>query len=193
MAATPTHQIPLGFRAPDFELPDTIGSLAWSPEDLVGPKGLLVVFICNHCPYVIHILPKLVDLCTEWQDLGLGIVFISSNDVEKYPQDSPDKMKDLASEYGFDWPYLFDASQETAKAYFAACTPDFMLFDDALACVYRGQFDDARPKNEAAVTGADLAQAVEHLLEGSEIPSEQKPSIGCNIKWKPGNAPEYFG
>ncbi|MCG9910184.1 MAG: thioredoxin family protein [Flavobacteriales bacterium] len=184
MAATETLQIPLGFPAPDFSLPDTVSGKTLSFQDIRGEKGTLVMFICNHCPYVIHVKEELARLAKAYQPQGIGFVAISSNDVENYPADAPDKMTLFAQENGFTFPYLYDKSQDTAKAYFAACTPDFSLFDAENRCVYRGQLDSSRPKNDHPVTGKDLREALDALLEGKEINALQIPSIGCNIKWK---------
>ena len=184
MAATPTIQIPLGFKAPDFKLPDMISGKEKTLDELQSDKATVVVFICNHCPYVIHIIDELVKVGKEYMDKGVSFVMINSNDVENYPADSPEKMVEFARNRDFPFPYLFDETQEVAKAYDAACTPDFNVFDGDLKCVYRGQFDDSRPKNDEPVTGADLRKTLDLLLTGEEIPKEQRPSIGCNIKWK---------
>ena len=184
MAATPSTMMPLGTVAPSFELPDTLSGNMLSLRSLQSGKATMLVFICNHCPYVLHIMPELVRLAAEYQAKGVSFVAISSNDVAKYPDDAPDKMRTKALEWGLTFPYLYDESQRVACAYDAACTPDFFLFDADLRCVYRGQFDDARPKNDVPVTGADLRRALEALLAGKPVDPEQKPSIGCNIKWK---------
>lgn len=186
MAETPTIQIPLGFNAPSIKLPDTISDTEVTFEDVKGEKGTLVVFICNHCPYVIHVIHEIVNIAKEYIPQGIGFVAISSNDVENYPQDSPELMKEHAKKWDFPFPYLYDESQKVAKAYNAACTPDYNLFDADNKCVYRGQLDDSRPKNNAPVDGKDLRAAIESLLNGNEISSNQKPSTGCNIKWKQG-------
>lgn len=186
MAETPTTQIPLGFKAPDFKLPDTISDKELTFSDIRGEKGTMVVFICNHCPYVIHVIHEIVNIAKEYIPKGIGFAAISSNDVENYPQDAPDKMKEHAEKWGFPFPYLYDASQEVAKAYQAACTPDYNLFDGENLCVYRGQLDDSRPKNDAPVDGKDLRAALESLLNDVDISKNQKPSTGCNIKWKQG-------
>ncbi len=191
MAQTPSTMIPLGTPAPDFSLPDTVTGETVSLSDFKGKPALLVMFICNHCPFVIHIREKLVEFCKQYQDKGVGIVAISANDVSTHPDDSPDKMRECADQFGFTFPYLYDESQEVAKAYSAACTPDFFLFDNDHKLAYRGQFDDSRPGNDAPVTGADLAAAIDALLAGDAPPSQQKPSVGCNIKWKAGNEPPY--
>jgi peroxiredoxin len=184
--------LPLGTSAPDFRLPDTDGTLV-SRDDLAGAAGLLVMFLCNHCPYVQHIREGLADFAREYRSKGLAIVAINANDVAAYPDDSPEKMKIEKARYGYVFPYLYDSSQAVAKAYAAACTPDFFLFDRERRLVYRGQFDDSRPGNGVAVSGKDLRAACDALLSARPIAAEQRPSIGCNIKWKPGNAPAYFG
>ncbi len=181
----------LGTEAPPFRLPDTEGKRV-ALEDFKGSPALLVVFMCNHCPFVQHVLPEFVRLAQDYQSRGVAIVGISSNDVEAYPQDGPAAMAELSRSKGLTFPYLFDASQEVAKAYGAACTPDFYLFDGARRLVYRGQMDDSRPGNGRPVTGADLGAALDAVLEGRAVAPEQQPSLGCNIKWKPGNEPEYF-
>jgi peroxiredoxin len=192
MAKTPSTMLALGTRAPDFQLPDTEGRLV-SRDDHAAAPGLLVMFLCNHCPYVQHIRGGLAEFAREDQAKRLAIVAINANDVASYPDDSPEKMKAEKARYGYVFPYLYDESQAVAKAYAAACTPDFFLFDGARRLVYRGQFDDSRPGNGAAVTGKDLRAACEALLSGGPVASDQRPSIGCNIKWKAGNAPSYFG
>lgn len=180
--------LPLGTIAPHFFLPDTEGRPT-TLQDAAGPTGVLVAFICNHCPYVKHIAPALAALASEFQARGVGVVAINANDAERYPDDSPERMRDFRTEAGFTFPYLFDRSQESARAYQAVCTPDFFLFDADLALVYRGQFDDSRPSSGAPVTGADLRAALEALVAGEPIPAEQRPSLGCSIKWRPGNEP----
>lgn len=184
MAATPSTMLPLGTLAPNFHLLDTVSGEIKSLEQLKSSKGTMIMFICNHCPYVKHILPTLVNLIREYQQKGITTIAISSNDVANYPEDSPEKMKELANELGNFFPYLYDETQEIAKAYQAACTPDFYVFDGDLKCVYRGRFDNATPKNEQPVTGADLKKALDYLLSNQGIVEEQLPSIGCNIKWK---------
>jgi len=192
MALTPSTMLPLGTPAPDFELPDPDGQRV-SRDDFDDAPGLLVIFLCNHCPFVKHIRHELADFAREARKRGLAVVGISSNDVEKYPDDSPEKMKEEARTVGYTFPYLYDGSQEVAKAYRAACTPDFFLFDGDRELVYRGRFDASRPGNDEPVTGEDLRAAVDALLAGRPVPENQIPSAGCNIKWKPGNEPEYFG
>ncbi|HUX10036.1 MAG TPA: thioredoxin family protein [Terriglobia bacterium] len=191
MVNTLSTMVPLGTQAPSFHLPDTEGRLV-SIEDFKGSSALLVVFICNHCPFVKHVLPHFVQLAQEYQRRGVAVATISSNDVDSYPADSPEKMAELSRTLGFTFPYLYDESQQVAKAYGAACTPDFYLFDRDGRLVYRGQMDDSRPGNGQPVTGTDLRAAIDAVLEGRAIPEDQKPSIGCNIKWKPGNEPNYF-
>jgi peroxiredoxin len=184
MAATPSTMMPLGTQAPAFELPDTLSGRMLSLNDLRSEKATLVMFICNHCPYVKHIMPVFVRMAGEYQKKGISFIAISSNDALRYPDDAPDKMKRAAREWGFTFPYLYDERQQVARDYNAACTPDFFLFDGAMKCVYRGQFDDARPKNEVPVSGRDLRKALDAVLSGMPVDPDQKPSIGCNIKWK---------
>lgn len=191
MAATKSIMLELGSKAPAFELIDTNQELR-SLADLAGDEGTLVMFICNHCPYVKHLNSKFVELANEYQKKGINWIAISSNDVENYPQDSPELMKKLAEEEGFPFPYLYDENQVVAKAYKAACTPDLFLFDKSLKLYYRGQFDSSRPGNDIPITGNDLEKAMQNLLESKPAPEPQIPSIGCNIKWKPGNEPAYF-
>lgn len=190
--ATESAMLELGTKAPEFELPDVVSGREVSLNDFQDKKALLVMFICNHCPYVKHLKQALVDYANDYMSKGLGIVAISSNNVETHPGDHPDKMKENAETYGYPFPYLFDESQEVAKAYKAACTPDFYLFDGERKLVYRGQFDDSRPNNNKPATGRDLRRATDQVLEGRPVTVEQIPSIGCNIKWKPGNEPDYF-
>jgi peroxiredoxin len=183
--------LPLGTAAPDFRLPDTNGKTI-SLSDFKG-KPLLVAFICNHCPYVKHIRAGLAQLARDYQPRGAAIAGINANDTANYPDDSPAKMKEEVKSAGYHFPYLHDESQAAAKAYRAACTPDFYLFDKDHRLVYRGQFDDSRPGNTFPVDGKDLRAALDAVLSGKQVPPNQKPSIGCNIKWKPGNEPDYFG
>jgi peroxiredoxin len=192
MSLTPSTMLELGTPAPDFSLPDTEGRTR-SLSEFTDSRGLLVVFMCNHCPYVKHIQHELATLADEYMDKGIAVVGISSNSAESHPQDGPEAMRDEAARVGYHFPYLYDASQEVAKAYRAACTPDIFLFDESRKLVYRGQFDDSRPRNNLPITGADLRAALDALLEGKPPLAEQKASIGCNIKWKPGNEPEYYG
>ena len=184
MARTPSNMLPLGTKAPDFNLMDTKTDSRLSLEQLQGEQGTVVMFICNHCPFVIHVNDQLVKTANEYQSRGIKFIAISSNDVINYPQDGPDKMKIHASEVGYPFPYLYDETQEVAKAYDAACTPDIYLFDEELNLVYRGQLDDSRPGNGEPVTGADLEHAMDCLIDGTSNEKTQKPSIGCNIKWK---------
>ena len=192
MVKTASTMLPLGTRAPEFSLTNTVDGSTVSVSDFEGKQGLLVIFMCNHCPFVVHLRDALANFAQEYQEKGLSIVGISSNDVSTHPDDGPEKMKAEAADAGYSFPYLYDETQEVAKAYKAACTPDFFLFDGDLSLVYRGQFDDSRPGNDQPVTGADLRAACDAVLTGEETAVEQKPSIGCNIKWKEGNAPEYF-
>ena len=191
MVQTPSTMLPLGIVAPPFSLPDTEGRIV-ALSDFSDRKALLVIFMCNHCPFVVHIREGLVALAKEYQPKGVAVVGISANDADAYPDDAPDKLAEAARRYGFIFPYLYDETQEVAKAYRAACTPDFFLFDDNRKLVYRGQMDGSRPGNDIPVTGEDLRTALDAVLEGHSVATEQKPSIGCNIKWKPGNEPEYF-
>jgi thiol-disulfide isomerase/thioredoxin len=190
MAVTPSTMLPLGTPAPAFALPDITGDTV-SSETYKG-YPLLVMFICNHCPFVIHVAAELAQLGKDYRD-KLAIIAINSNDVSTHPDDAPDKMKLEAAQRGYAFPYLYDESQEVAKAYRAACTPDFFLFDKDHKLVYRGQLDDSRPNSDIPVTGADLRAAIDAVLAGKPVSDKQRPSAGCNIKWKAGNAPEYFG
>ncbi|MGI9280839.1 MAG: thioredoxin family protein [Endozoicomonas sp.] len=180
MALTPSNMIELGSPAPDFNLSDPASGREVALQEVRKEKGLLVMFICNHCPYVVHLEEALVQLGKEYADRDLGIVAISANDAEAFPGDAPDKM--ALKSYPF--PYLYDETQAVAKAYDAACTPDFFLFDAELKCVYRGQFDDSRPGNDKPVTGGDLKSAMDAVLAGESVSENQSPSVGCNIKWK---------
>lgn len=184
MARTPSVMTPLGKKAPDFTLYDTVSGNNLSLQNLKGTTGTVVMFICNHCPFVKHVNAQLVQLGNEYKNKGVGFIAISSNDVAGYPQDGPEQMKLVAEELKYPFPYLYDAAQDVAKAYQAACTPDFFIFDGNLSLAYRGQLDDSRPGNEKPVTGADIRNALDHLLAGKPVPEDQKPSIGCNIKWK---------
>ncbi|MCC7389382.1 MAG: thioredoxin family protein [Phycisphaerales bacterium] len=190
MAATPSTMLPLGTRAPDFTLADAVSGRTVDRGSFAD-RPLLVMFLCNHCPFVKHTRAQLAALAREYQAKGVAVVAISSNDAQQYPADGPDLMQAEAREAGYTFPYLFDESQQVAKAYHAACTPDFFLFDAHHKLVYRGQLDDSRPKNDKPVTGRDLRAALDAVLAGTPAPAEQLPSIGCNIKWKPGNAPDY--
>ena len=184
MAATPSTMMPLGTIAPDFTLPNTVTGEMVNIQDLKSDVATMVMFICNHCPYVKHIDAQLVKLTIDYKSKGVSVIAISANDVENYPDDSPEKMKEVAQELGYPFPYLYDETQEVAKAYQAACTPDFFLFDKDLKCVYRGQLDGSRPKNDVLVTGEDMRAALDAVLAGQPVNPEQIPSIGCNIKWK---------
>lgn len=192
MVKTASTMLPLGTKAPAFSLTDTTTGKSVSLADVSGGKGLLVMFICNHCPFVKHLRSALATFGKEYQAKGLKIVAISSNDAAAYPDDGPEKMREEATAAGYTFPYLFDATQEIAQAYKAACTPDFFLFNGDLALVYRGQFDSSRPGNGQPVTGADLRAATDRVLSGEAPLVEQRASIGCNIKWKPGQEPAYF-
>ncbi|MGH1339325.1 MAG: thioredoxin family protein [Aureispira sp.] len=184
MALTESNMLDLGVQAPDFALLDTISGQEMSLDDIKSDKATVIMFTCNHCPYVIHINEALVKIATEYQAKGVAFVAISSNNVDKYPQDSPEKMKELAEEEGYPFPYLYDATQVVAKLYDAACTPDFYIFDGELALRYRGRLGPSRPNTGVPVTGADLRTALDALLEGKAVPEKQYPSAGCNIKWK---------
>ena len=184
MAQTPSNMLPLGTKAPNFNLPATNLNDFFSYETVKGEKGTLVIFICNHCPFVLHAIDEIVMIANDYRVQGIGIVAISSNDVVKYPQDTPDKMADFALENKIDFPYLYDETQEVAKAYDAACTPDFYLFDTQDKLVYRGQLDDSRPGNGIPISGSDLRNAIDSIIYNRKMNPNQKPSIGCNIKWK---------
>ena len=191
MAAVTSIMLPLGTEAPAFQLPDTQGKTI-SISDFRDAPALLVVFMCNHCPYVKHIRESLVELVKEYQAKGVAVVAINANDVDAYPDDSPELMARDAETYGYTFPYLYDQTQQVARAYKAACTPDFFLFDRDRRLVYRGQIDSSRPGNDKPLSGEDLRAALEAVLAGGQISAQQKPSMGCNIKWKPGNEPDYF-
>ena len=190
MVATNSEMLELGTVAPEFMLPDADGNLHALDE---GRQAYLVMFICNHCPYVKHVREELARLGRDYLPRNVSIVAINSNDAAAHPGDSPPRMQEEAARWGYDFPYVIDADQSVAKAYRAACTPDFFLFDADRKLVYRGQLDDSRPGNTVPVTGADLRAALDAVLAGAAVPARQMPSIGCNIKWKPGNAPDYFG
>jgi peroxiredoxin len=190
MALTPSTMVSLGTSAPPFRLPDPQGKLV-SADDFKEAPALLVAFICNHCPYVKHIRAKFAEFAKEAKARGVAVVAISSNDVSAYPDDGPAKMAEEITLAGYSFPYLYDESQEIAKAYQAACTPDFFLFDRERKLVYRGQFDDSRPESGRPVTGKDLRAAVDAVLAGKPVPADQKPSMGCNIKWKTAGAARY--
>ncbi len=185
MAITPSHMIPLNTRAPEFSLQDVVSGRTISLSEAKSASATVIMFICNHCPFVKHIQKELVTLAHAYIPQGITFVAINSNDAKAYPDDSPQNMKKVAEDLNFPFLYLYDETQEVAKAYHATCTPDFFVFDKNLKCVYRGQFDDSRPGNDIPVTGKDLRAALECLLKGEPIPDNQKPSIGCNIKWKP--------
>ena len=191
MVRTPSTMLPLGTPAPSFELTNVDGRVMRF-ADVAGPKGTVVMFICNHCPFVKHVADQLAALGRDYLPRDVGFAAISSNDVSTHPADSPEQMVREAEERGYPFPYLFDETQEVAKAYHAACTPDFYLFDAGHALVYRGQLDASRPGSDIPVTGADLRGAIDALLAGRPVAADQKPSIGCNIKWKVGNEPPYF-
>lgn len=182
----------LGVDVPDFKLPDVVSGDQMSLSHFDDKQAVLIIFMCNHCPYVKHLKKDLVKLANDYNDT-VGVVAISSNDVERYPQDSPQKMAEDAKRFNYPFPYLFDESQEVAKAYQAACTPDLYLINHKRELVYRGQFDDSRPANGKPVTGRDIREAIDKLLNEGAVVEDQKPSMGCNIKWKPGNEPDYFG
>jgi peroxiredoxin len=191
MPETPSTMLDLGTPLPSFSLPDFNGKTV-SDADVQGGKALLVAFICKHCPFVKHIRGEFARYAKEYQAKGLKVVAIMSNSVEEFPEDGPEGMKQEATEAGYDFPYLFDKDQKIAKAFKAACTPDFFLFDGSGRLAYRGQFDGSRPKNNVPVTGADLRGATDAVLAGQKAPEQQRPSMGCNIKWYPGNEPAYF-
>jgi len=191
MALTPSTMLPLGTAAPDFRLPDTNGKTI-ALADFKGQPALLVIFMCNHCPYVKHIRAGLAQLARDYLPRGAAIAGINSNDVANYPDDNPARMKEEAKSAGYLFPYLFDETQAVARAYRAACTPDLYLFDKNQKLVYRGQLDDSRPGNGIPVTGKDLRAALDAVLAGKPVAPDQKASIGCNIKWKSGNEPDYF-
>ncbi len=192
MVKTASTMLPLGTVAPDFRLPDATGKM-YALADFQSAPALLVIFMCNHCPFMKHIASGLAELTREYQARGVAVVGINANDYRLFPDDAPEKMLEEIRVRGYTFPYLIDESQEVAKAYHAACTPDFFLFDKERKLVYRGQMDGSRPGNDVPVTGSDLRAALEAVLEGRPVSSDQKPSLGCNIKWKPGNEPSYFG
>ncbi len=193
MSLTPSTMLALGTKAPDFDLPDVVSGRRVSLRTLAGKRALLVMFICRHCPYVQHVKMELARLGRDYAGQDIGIVAISANDAANYPDDAPDKLRAMAEELAFTFPFCYDESQETAQAYTAACTPDFFLFDVGRALVYRGQLDEARPGNNRPVTGNELRAAIDAVLAGKPVSPDQRPSIGCNIKWKTGNEPDYFG
>jgi peroxiredoxin len=191
MVKTASTMLPLGTSAPAFSLPNVDGRTV-SLDTFRDAQGLLVIFMCNHCPFVIHLRKALAEFAREYQARGLAVVGISSNDIGAYPQDGPEPMQAEHAAAGYTFPYLFDATQAVAKSYHAACTPDFFLFDKSRKLVYRGQFDDSRPKSDIPITGTDLRGACDAVLAGEKVSADQSPSIGCNIKWRPGNEPTYF-
>ena len=191
MVKTASVMLPLGTEAPNFQLPDYDGRMV-SRDDFRGKKGLLVIFMCNHCPFVKHVAAQLAQIGDEYQPKGVAVVGISSNDITSHPDDAPDKMKLEAAQQGYRFPYLYDETQSVAQSYRAACTPDFYLFDGQFKLIYRGQLDETRPKQGSVATGKDLRAALDALLAGQAQPQPQRPSIGCNIKWKAGKEPEYF-
>lgn len=193
MVLTASTMLSLGTKAPDFKLPDVVSGETISLSTFTGKKAILVMFICRHCPFVKHVQEELAQLGKDYLQSGLEIVAISANNVKNHPDDAPDLLKTMATELDFKFPLCYDETQETAKIYTAACTPDFFLFDDERKLFYRGQLDDSRPSNDKPVTGKDLRIAIDTVLAGKSLTEEQKPSIGCNIKWKPGNEPDYFG
>jgi peroxiredoxin len=184
MAETPSNMLPLGTKATPFELPDTISGKNLKLSDLASNIATVIMFICNHCPFVKHVQQELVQLANDYREQGITFIAISSNDVIKYPADSPEKMKEIAERLAFPFPYLYDESQSVAKSYDAACTPDFYIFDKDLKLVYRGQLDDSRPGNNIPVSGRDIRNTLGQILDGEPVSEIQKPSIGCNIKWK---------
>ena len=184
MARTPSSMVRLGTKAPDFMLPDAVSGKQLSLNDLEGKIATMIMFICNHCPFVKHVNTELVKIGNDYENKGIGLIGISANDVANHPEDAPHLMKQVAIQLKYPFPYLYDESQGTARAYDAACTPDFFIYDKALHLVYRGQLDDSRPGNEIPVTGKDIRHALECLINGQPVPQEQRPSIGCNIKWK---------
>jgi peroxiredoxin len=191
MSETPSTMLEIGTQAPDFSLPDPASGNIVSRSDYAG-QPLLVVFSCNHCPYVLHIIDSFTEFANALSGRGVGVVMISANDAGSYPQDGPQEMARFARQHGFGFPYLYDESQQVARAYHAACTPDPFLFDAGHRLVYRGQYDASRPGNPVAVDGSDLKAAVDNLLAGRAVSDHQIPSVGCNIKWRAGNEPEYF-
>ena len=193
MALTASTMLELGTPAPDFKLLDVVSGETISLSNFAGKKALFVMFICRHCPFVKHVQTELAKIGKDYVPLDVGTIAISANNVATHPDDAPDKLKEMASELGFNFPYCYDETQEVAKAYTAACTPDFFVFDRDLKLAYRGQLDDSRPSNDKLVTGTDIRAALDAVLKGNSVGGEQKPSVGCNIKWKPGNEPSYYG
>ena len=193
MARTPSQMIDLGTEAPNFQLPDVVSGKTIGLDDFPNAKGFMIAFICNHCPFVQLIRHEFARYGREYTERGIAVIAINSNDIDTHPEDGPDPMRDDARRFGYTFPYCLDEDQSVAKAYQAACTPDLYLFDADRKLVYRGQFDAARPGNDVPVTGTDLRAATDALLAGQPLPSDQKASLGCNIKWRPGNEPAYFG
>jgi len=191
MSLMNSTMLALGTVVPSFQLPDVVSGKMISSDQCVGRKGLLVMFMCRHCPYVVHVQDELAQLGRDYPENGLGLVAISSNDADNYPADRPEELKAMAHELGFTFPYCYDEGQEVAKAFTAACTPDFFLFNANQQLVYRGQLDESRPGNGKPVTGKDLREAIDAVLAGQSVSQEQRPSAGCNIKWKPGKAPNF--
>lgn len=189
MAETPSKMIPLGTIAPDFTLPNVVTGKELSLSESKSDVATVIMFICNHCPFVKHVQDGLIRLANDYTSRGISFIAISSNDVDSYPQDGPDKMKEIAEQKNYPFPYLYDETQEVAKAYKAACTPDLYIFDKELKCVYRGQLDASRPGNNIPVTGKDMREALDNILAEKPVSENQRASIGCNIKWKPGNEP----
>ncbi len=192
MAETPSTMLPLGTPVPAFQLEDAVTGRKVTESDGAGREALLVMFICNHCPFVKHVLQEIGRIASDFEPRGVAVVAINSNDVRNYPQDGPERMRELALREDWSFPFLLDESQEVAKAFRAACTPDFFLFDGGGELVYRGQLDDSRPGNGLPVTGRDLRAALDAVLAGQPVPEPQLPSVGCNIKWRRGNAPDYY-
>ena len=193
MAETPSTMLPLGTPVPAFRLEDAVTGRKVTESDATGREALLVMFICNHCPFVLHVLEEIGRIASDYEPRGVAVIAINSNDVRNYPQDGPDRMRELALREDWSFPFLLDETQEVAKAFRAACTPDFFLFDGGGGLAYRGQLDDSRPGNGLPVTGRDLRAALDAVLAGEPVAEAQLPSVGCNIKWKRGNAPDYYG
>lgn len=184
MSNTPSNMLPLGITAPEFNLIDTVSDKMLSLNDIKRETATVIMFICNHCPFVIHVNEQIIKLATDYKNNGIGFAAISSNDVDNYPQDSPELMKELAEDLNYPFPYLYDETQEVAKAYDAACTPDFYIFDSELKLVYRGQLDGSRPSNDKPINGKDIRNALDAIIAGNKVEQNQIPSMGCNIKWK---------
>jgi len=184
MVETPSSMVPLGITAPDFSLPDTVSGKMMSLDELKSDQATVLMFICNHCPFVKHVQAQLVELANDYGPKGVSFIAINSNNVNSYPEDSPDNMKKVAERLGYGFPYLYDETQDVAKAYKAACTPDFYIFNGELALVYRGQLDDSRPGSRIPVNGEDMRAALDNILAGEPVSPQQRPSVGCNIKWK---------